>query len=514
MQDNLRLSTMSNINPYLSFIDDGKDNRERENFQGFLFKEIDTRKRKHPISFQRSDFRGAAFRKSYFLRTNFGNADFIDTAIINTTFDDCSFRHTEMHNSFYESVVLKDSLFSSASIVKSLFSNCNLDGSKFNINTIRECKFDKCSITNSKFDRCSIDELEFSQTNLTDCDLSGNTAINIYFSNCRFKNVVIDGDYIGSYFFKGEFLDKLKMKYRGKVVNIDLEIIDILKNLFKIFFERSRYYEAINVLVQIGMLEGQPGKIFNPCKIALETLFRENNTLRRMYQTDKIFKLFEYYLNTGHIQLDDYVRFLNYCESVKTDQFGLEEQLFFVEKRTRLKSLLNMVTLELSMFTHVDPNNKILVEATIEERDKEKFLQLFDKVTKSFSNSYQVSKTSYEIIGYRQGSLIVTIVMYTVPAYLLMRLLRRMLNEARGIVKDASGLIADIRLEFGLHSALKDSKALKAYAHTNKTVREIQVSSIAAISPEKEQEMKEIKQLLPVLKSFVIYPNALTNSEK
>ena len=56
---------MADIAQAYKFSDNGTRKREKENFQNYLFQGIDLRQSDEPISFYRSDFRGAKLIGSY-----------------------------------------------------------------------------------------------------------------------------------------------------------------------------------------------------------------------------------------------------------------------------------------------------------------------------------------------------------------------------------------------------------------------------------------------------------------
>lgn len=503
---------MTNIRTAYIFFDEGRENREREDFQNFLFQDVDMRNRSIPVSFQRSDFRGATFRGSHFWGNNFGNADFIDAVAIDSSFRKCSFRHTEILNSYFENTLLKENLYSSASFVKSHFEKCVIHLSAFNANTIRECQFHNCEISNTKFDKCSIDEVRFVNTKISDCDISSNTAVNLYFDHCSFENVVIDGDYIGSYFFKGEFLDKLRMKYRGKIIKIDLSTTEILKNLFRIHLERGRYYEALNILVQINMLEKKRSLLFSPVVKILSALLKEKNNLKRLYQLEKVFDILEYYYDSGYILLIDYFKILGYFETRNTGELSVREQLFWTEKVTRLKSLINITPIGNSLMG-IDQED-VLVEITIENKDKKQFIQIFDGLASSYGKRLNITEKCYHIIGYRKGSLVIQLIMCLPVALIMLKSLQKIIAASREVVKETSLFLIQVRLEYAVHSSLSNFKKLKEHSQTNRLVADIYKSTSKANAKDTKLELQQAEKALSLMKSFIVYPNALGNTEK
>ncbi|MDR2166407.1 MAG: pentapeptide repeat-containing protein, partial [Clostridiales bacterium] len=61
------------------FASTGSTSREKEDFTYTLFENIDFMQDDSPVSFFRSDFRGAKFVNVIFYRNNFDRADFISS---------------------------------------------------------------------------------------------------------------------------------------------------------------------------------------------------------------------------------------------------------------------------------------------------------------------------------------------------------------------------------------------------------------------------------------------------
>lgn len=503
---------MSNIIKPFTFSDDGNNKREKENFQGFLFNKLDMSERTVPISFYRSDFRGAKFQDVTFSGNNFSNSDFIDSSVINTTFDNSQFKYAEIYNSYFEKTSFSKSTFSSTSLIKLVYKNCIIENTKFDVNTFRECKFSNCKFIDSTFEKNSMDDIEFEKTTFKNIDLSNMTAINLFFSDCKFENVVIDADYLGSYFFKGKFFENLKLKYRGKVFDLDISQSDLLNNLFKILLERGRYYEAINIVIQKNLLYEEKKSIFSLIKMASEQLFKEKSQLKRTYQFDKIFRLLEYYLNTGYVSLSDYFMIIGYFEKLELSKLEFFEQISFLEKLSRLKMLLEKMDLALNFIESTAGHDHVLMEITINEADQKKFEKYFEVTMKDIGKKLSVKGVPYQIVGSRKGSLIYEIVGYSGAALVFMKILLSLVKVTRQTLHESIHLAIDYRMD---SKALSLSKKISGRDQLKKMkeIKEYQLISKKNIGKTSDVASEDVEKLLPLIKSAVIYPNALTKGK-
>jgi uncharacterized protein YjbI with pentapeptide repeats len=448
---------MNQLTQPAHFYDTGQKRRERENFQGYRFVDIDLRGSVEPISFRRSDFRGALLERSYFEGNNFANADFIDAIARECNFVKCQFKYTELYNSYFSKTAFASTSFSSASLVRLVFDKCSFSNARVSISTLRDCKFLDTSFANCSFQRSSMDEIVFKNTTFSCCDLSGMTSMNLYFDNCQFEKVTIDADYLGSYFFKGPIPDTVLLKYRGKKMRLDLSQAELLQNLCKLFYEKGRYYEAVNLAIQHNMLMGQKKSILGMVKTVINDLVLVENPLIRSYQFEKLFNVFEYYFNTGNILIGDYFGFLELQSNVDTSMLSGEEVILIKEGIYRLEQLLTG-----SDYTDIFINSNglpdaMLLEARIDEDDKEVFEQKWQNLLSEIKESMKTKEDIYYFEGIRKGSLIYAIVLYSFAGLCLLRILRKAVKEIRMISNESMQL----RIDYKSNRQLLNWKRLK-----------------------------------------------------
>lgn len=483
------------------FYDTGDRQRERENFQGYHFVDIDLRSQVDPISFQRSDFRGALLERSYFDRNNFGNADFIDSIVRDCEFSKCQFRYTELFNSYFSQTVFKSTAFSSASLVRLIFDKSLFTDTRFSISTLRDCKFLKSHFTNCTFQRSSMDEIIFEDVAFSNCDLSGMTSMNLYFDNCQFENVTIDADYLGSYFFKGSIPDTILLKYRGKKMQLDLSQAELLQNLCKIFYEKGRYYEAINLAIQHNMLLRQRKSILGMIKKVSGELLSIENPLIRSYQVERLFKVFEYYFNTGNILIGDYFGFLELQTNLDVSRLSGEEIILLNERVHRLEQLL-IGSDYADVFISSDGLPKaMLVEARINEENKEAFEEKWENLLVELKESMNANEDVYYIESIRKGSLIYAIVLYSFAGLCLLRILRKAIKEIRMISNESMQLKIDYKSNRQLLKQLEKPSLAKL-----EKIKQLQLIS-QQIVYETPSLNEKASELLPFVQQLTIKPN-------
>jgi len=499
---------MKEIVSYNKFYDTGEPKRERENFQQFHFDKLDLSKALVPISFHRSDFRGAKITDCRYFKNNFENADFIDCVVIDSAFVSCSFKYTELYNSYYQNVIFQETAFSSASQVKLVYKNCFFLKIKFRINTFRDCKYFNTTIKGCNFQRSSMDEVEFEKVTFSSVDLSSMTAINLYFNNCNFENVVIDADYLGSYFFKGKLPENIRMKYRGKLFDFDITQVDLLNSLFMLLWEKERYYEAINILVQKNVFHKHNVTIIDRVKYALQLILINPNELRRTYQIDKIFRLFEYYFNSSHVLVSDYFKFIQLMDDCDLSALSFQEQLLVNEKLQKLKMIIDSLPLEDAFILSEAGNALMAVEITIDEADQEAFERTFDHVVRKLSYGTEAHGEPYYIAGIRKGSLIYDIVMYASSALLLLKLLKTSLKEARAVVHQAMQFKIDYKANKTLAAQFESSVSLDKL----QKIRKAQAYPEKVIFSNNGISDRDLQELSPIVKKMTLHPNQLPNA--
>ncbi len=496
---------MSQLVSKQKFYNTGNIKRVKENFQGYLFEEINLLKDKEPISFFRSDFRGSKFLNSTFYKNNFSRADLIDSIIISTRFKECLFQHTELYNSFFERSVIDNSIFKSVTCSRLYFQNCEIEEAKFHDATIKDTNFKDCKLHTSKFTKSSLDEIKFEECDIRDVDFSNMTAINLYFSNCSFQNLIIDADYLGSYFFKGNYLDKIKLKYRGKLINLKMQKHEIIDNLLRICLENRRYYEAINLFIQRNVLLNEKVSIYELTKKILQQLLNEENFLIRSYQLEKIFRIFEFYYNSDCLILDDYFKFIAFFDSFPTQTLSLDEQLLISNYTQNIKNLFDVYELN-NEFINTSNANLGFIEITVSNENEQYFIKELDKFLANFISPSLTPSDVYIIAGKRKGSVVYEIVIYATVALWLLNILKRGVKQIRGISNTIGHIFVDWSINRKLQLEAKNALNIEKLNE----IKAVQIISEQAIK-DSAVPLSKAQELLSLIEGAKYFPNTFSN---
>jgi len=500
---------MGQIAERLKFYDNGNNKRIKENFQGYLFNKINLSDSKHPISFYRSDFRGTKFKDCSFSKNDFSRSDMIDSVIENSSFSHCLFRYSELFNSFFSKTNIVDTEFKSASFSRLFFNGCLLEGGQLQDVTVRDCSFQECKIIKTSFVKNSFDEVKFEKCGFADVDLSSMMAINLYFTDCTFKDMIIDADYLGSYFFKGSYFKEVRIKYRGKFFNLEMSKQELIGNLFKIFLESNRYYEALNLFLQKNLLQD----IYcSPIEITIHIirqLLAESNFLRRSYQLEKIFHIYEFYFNTNVIAIGDYYQLFAFFDTLVISDLTLQEQITIANSLHRLKSLFDMVNYRIEFINSVN-SDVALLEITVSDQNKDAFLQEFESFIKQLFKSASPQGQLYAFIGKRKGSVIYEIAINASVGIFLLRALKVSLKHLRSIGNEISQIVIDFSVTRKLLGEVKEAKSIDRL----KQIKKFQKLSSKIIQQANKQNDIDANKLTSMIQSAKYFPNAFLKSDQ
>jgi uncharacterized protein YjbI with pentapeptide repeats len=495
---------MSQVTEFKKFYDNGNPKRQKENFQDYLFDGFKQEKSLSPVSFYRSDFRGAKIQNCLFVKNNFSRADFIDCAVEFTSFSACLFKFSEFQNCFFSKSGFEGTSFTSASFNRLLFDDCDLSNASFHDITARDCTFKNCKFWNVKFSQNSFDQIRFDRCHFVNIDLSNMTAINFYFTNCTFDDIVIEADYLGSYFFKGTHLDKIKLKYRGKLMKLDIQNHELFSNLFKIFLEKKRYYEAINIYIQGRPVSNGVRSISEITFFSIKELLHELNFLKREYALEKIFQIYEYYFNSALISMDDYFELIAFIQKSDVSLLSIEEQLLIKSSMTRLLDMFNSADLSDKFIETKRPGIALFI-ITIDDKGEKKFLQALDEYVRLLVATKCQEEHIYSIIGKRAGSIIMEIAIHSTIGLYLLRVLRSGIKHLRGISNDTVQIVVDANVNRKLLAEAKKAKSLEKL----KQIKQIQILSEKAITGQTGAVPQRRKRLTSSVKSARYFPDTL-----
>ena len=280
------MKKMSKLVKYFEFIDNGSIKREKENFKYHLFKNFDFKHKNKPISFFRSDFRGAKFIDIIFYENNFDRADFIDASIFNSYFLKTNIGMSELKNCFIKDTEFKENIYKTTSIQGCVFINCKFISEKFLIN-MHNCEFINCEFIRCNFERSTIEEVLFNSCDIIECDLATMHAENLSFNECMLDEVFFGRDYWCSYLFKETSLNSINLKYRGKITSVK-EDRALFKEYFIELYKTSRFFEFINAKIIFNSIKGNKKSIFPILKNILYLLNKDKFNITRKKKFLKI----------------------------------------------------------------------------------------------------------------------------------------------------------------------------------------------------------------------------------
>jgi uncharacterized protein YjbI with pentapeptide repeats len=409
------------------FADNGESKRECENFQRFIFKDIDLSHREDPISFFRSDFRGTKIVNVHFSRNNFNRADFVNSIIMRSSFTGCKYG-TDFINCLFEDVKFTDNQQKGSSIIGCVFENCQFEKESFTDTTMRNCEFNNCSFLNCVFEMNTFDELSFTSSKFSNINFANMGAYNFYFVDCIYDNFNIDPDYLGTYLFKNSFLREITFYYRGKLVRLDLDYIDVIYGFIQLYGKAGRYIEMFNLIILYNYLSGSMDSLQTWFINIMEYIFKNNNTLENKNNIKKIFTILVFYINSNMIQKEDYFYFVMILEDLFNKVNNFEEKLIYFNQLNTLKANIEKNFLNWGESIPFNSNTNLYIELTIDDSKKDLVLGLIDssiqKIGKEFYDNTP-NASLYNIVGFRKGSLVISIISTVIIIYTLITYLKK-----------------------------------------------------------------------------------------
>ncbi|GET35249.1 hypothetical protein PbJCM13498_41120 [Prolixibacter bellariivorans] len=304
---------MTGIIAYKKFVDNGNTNRESENFQQFLFQNIDFSLSESPISFFRSDFREVKVDHVKFKCNEFERADFTDSYISNSLFQEVHFG-TDFINVYFHNVTFNESLFETCTFLRCIFESCKFDSGHIVDSTVQNCSFIDCLFDNIVFKENTFDDIEFEKSSFNNINLANMTAKDFRFRNCNYNKLVIDPDYIGSYLIDGEFFDDVRFEYRGHVIELFEEKENIIEGLVNLWRKSNRFYELFNLLILLRKVKNTNEDLSKVFSALVKQLGKVNHPSVRSYNILGIIKALTFYSEGNYITTSEYISLTSQLE--------------------------------------------------------------------------------------------------------------------------------------------------------------------------------------------------------
>lgn len=342
-----------------------------------VFNDIDFHQYLHPVSFFRSDFRGAKFTNISFYKNNFDRSDFLNSVIINCTFEKVQFGCCQIKNCYLNNVKFINNSYKSTSIHSTTFVNCEFPDERFLIN-MQHCKLINCTFKGCSFEMSSTDSDIFKNCTFINTDLATMHAENHKFIECRFENVCIDSSYFFGYSIAKCSLNQIIFLYRGEYVCFEnLGVSEFLEK-----FEReNRFNDMFNLLVCIkaqDRIADMLIRCLNYYKkdiygrmLDISTLF-ESLVFAAIYETIDFNVLHELSIIISEMDLSSY----DFAERIEIEAL-----------HTKFRNALYLSSHSNEYLTRIGTNSKSMLSIRLNSDDYDKSVEISKQLLDSISDA-------------------------------------------------------------------------------------------------------------------------------
>ena len=478
-----------------TFVDNGVTLREQENFQHFLFKDLNFKDRKEAISFFRSDFRGVKIENVQFYKNNFDRADFINSYITNTSFDKCTFG-TDFSNVIFNKVKFNSNVEDTCAFYNCSFIDCFFEKENVINTTNRNSKYLRCEFSNCTFEKNSFDDIHYTQTTFKEISFAEMGAYNLDFTSCNFESTIVDPDYLGSYMIKETDLKGLNYSYRGREIPLTGEIQVDLQTLSRFYIENRRFYEAFNTVLLSNSYNKFGDSIKTFFENILHLILKDEHELRRTEQLTRIIKILIFYSDSQVIDSSDLFFIIGILDNTIIPFESINDKILFNNNLQVLKD-----TIQTNLFELIKWNFELTkityAEIEIDEADFPLFRTSLSEFYISLDKEYGVCdiEPGYEIIGTRKGSLIVELAGYAVGLYCLATIAKSIMSKAM-----------EIKMEY----AISQKTTQLLLSDKSEAIAEWEKKVIIARRIQKkpsDELFQKAHPLVKLMKSFHIFPN-------
>ena len=482
------------------FVDTGISSRKYENFQNFIFRDLDLKSDKEPISFYRSDFRGVTIIKFRFWKNNFERCDFINAYISDTTFEECHFG-TDFTNIIFDRVIFKANFQDTCAFYNCLFLNCQFEKENITQTVIRNCEYTQCIIKDCTFDKNAFDDITFTKSSFQNITLADMGALNFSFDVCTFENVILDPDYSGSYLIKNSSMIGIRYEYRGHEIPLSGNFIEDYMTLSMFYLEEKRYYEAFNSTILYHHTSGTYDSLIPFFRQILDKINSDIHFIRRLEQLERCVAIIKFYGISGIIPALDSYYMIGMLRELELSGFRFKDKIAFEQVLQDLDAMLQNSFLQPWIWESINPFSLVMAEVQIDDSDLDLFKMGFNEYLKQLLKDMNkpYNSNAFQIIGIRNGSLIVQFVSYAIAIFGLAKIIKSTISE-----------IYSIKLEFEIQ---KQVIKLISEGKTDDTAvfqKNIQTAR-KIINEPSDDLLKKSDKLSSLFKRFNIYANTLSN---
>jgi uncharacterized protein YjbI with pentapeptide repeats len=478
------------------FVDNGNSSRKFENFQNFIFKNLDFKNSKEPISFFRSDFRGTTITKVHFWKNSFERCDFINAYVTDSTFEQCHFR-TDFTNIIFERVIFNTNFQDTCAFYNCIFLNCVFQNERITETVTRNCEYNDCEIKECSFDKNAFDDITFFKTSLQNISLADMGAINLTFDQCSLENVSLDPDYMGSYLIKHTSIAAIKYEYRGHEIPLSGELIEDFRTLSIFFTRERRYYEAFNLIILFNFYSKSDSSLSAFFKQIVEAINSDPHVLRHIEQLNRCVTIIKFYGTSGIINAKDSFYMIGLLKSTDVSNIRMKDKVSFERSLYDLEISLQSIFMHPWIWNSIDPFSLVTAEVQIDDDSfdlfKENYNDYLNQLLADFGESNMTAE--FQVLSVRKGSLIVEFISYAMAIYGLARIIKAIFSE-----------IYSIKLEFEIQK-----KTIKLISESDaKNPLLLQKNVLKAreiINKPSDDLLKNSGKLSALLKRFKIYTN-------
>jgi uncharacterized protein YjbI with pentapeptide repeats len=389
--------------------------REKEDFTYTLFENLNFREEDKPISFFRSDFRGAKFVNVIFYFNNFDRADFISCVFLNCQFINTNVASSEMKNCYFDNAKFINNKYNNTSIQECTFYKCEFEDENLLIN-MKNCSFIESKLSNCKFERSTTEKIVWEKCIISSVDYANMHAERYSFKSCMLTDVDIDICYIFGYLFYDTSIYDISIIYMGDKVEFTRDVM--LNRFAHNLLIQQRYYEFINANIIFDNLNSVP----NLVKKAFNELSKNSDYSRRL-ETINIFDLLQFYSTCNKFDFITIKDILNFLEDFDWNQFDFDERILYLAQLHKFKLYLTEFAYD-SRFIGSANADVSFVTFYCNVDDYNLALSTVKQCLNEICHACGFTNT-YEVIAAQKGSWIITIALITSCALILPKVFKK-----------------------------------------------------------------------------------------
>jgi uncharacterized protein YjbI with pentapeptide repeats len=389
--------------------------REKEDFAYTLFENLNFKEEDKPISFFRSDFRGAKFVNVIFYFNNLDRADFISCAFLNCQFINTNFASSEIKNCYFDNVKFVNNKYNNTSIQECTFHRCEFEDENLLIN-MKNCSFIESKLSNCKFERSTTEKIVWEKCVISTVDYANMFAERYSFKSCTLTDVNIDICYIFGYLFYDTNIYGISIIYMGDEVEFTKD--NMLTKFASNLLIQQRYYEFINANIIFDNLNNVPDLV----KKAFNELSKNSGYSRRL-ETINIFDLLQFYSTCNKFDFIIIKDIMYFLEDFNWNQFDFDEKILYLAQLHKFKLYITEFAYD-NKFIGSANTDVSFVTFHCNVDDYNLALSTIKQCLNEICHACGLAST-YDVINAQKGSWIITIAVITSCALMLPKIFKK-----------------------------------------------------------------------------------------